>query len=101
MASTRSTTPDEWFAALKVSTHRIEWQLEAYRAEVSGIRDGMVALMEAVAQLSRNNNMRTNNDNTEYEKFDEALAKLCQTGTICEYQTQFEHLAAWVHNLSE
>jgi hypothetical protein len=32
----------------------------------------------------------------DYEDFDEALAKLRQTGSICEYQTQFERLAARV-----
>ena len=30
---------------------------------------------------------------TDYEDFDEALAKLQQTGTVREYQTQFERLA--------
>ena len=33
---------------------------------------------------------------SDYEDFDEALAKLQQTGTVREYQTQFERLAARV-----
>ena len=52
----------------------------------------MAALMKVVAQLICDNNN---------EVFDEALAKLCQTGTVCEYQTQFEQLAARVHNWRE
>ena len=35
---------------------------------------------------------------SDYEDFDEALAKLRQTGTVREYQTQFERLAAQVRN---
>jgi len=31
-----------------------------------------------------------------FEDFDEALAKLQQTGTVQEYQMQFERLAAYV-----
>ena len=31
---------------------------------------------------------------SDYEDFDEALAKLQQTGTVREYQTQFERLVA-------
>ena len=38
---------------------------------------------------------------SDYEDFDEALAKLRQTGTIREYQTQFERLAARVRNWPE
>lgn len=37
-------------------------------------------------------------DPSNYEDFDEALAKLQQTGTILEYQTQFKHLAAHVRH---
>ena len=33
-----------------------------------------------------------------YEEFDEALAKVRQTGTVREYQTQFERLAARVQD---
>ena len=38
---------------------------------------------------------------SDYEDFDEALAKLRQTGTVREYKMQFERLAAWVHNWLE
>ena len=48
----------------------------------------MAALTKAVAQLIHNNN----------EVFDEALAKLCQTGTVRKYQTQYEQLATRIHN---
>ena len=51
----------------------------------------MAALTKVMAQLIRDNN----------EVFDEALAKLCQTGTVHEYQTQFEQLVARVHNWME
>ena len=96
MVSTLSTTPNERFAALEVTTHRIERQPKAYHVESSSVCDGMAALTEVVAQLSHDNNMQTN-----YEEFDKALAKPCQTSTVREYQTQFEHLAVRVHNLSK
>jgi hypothetical protein len=38
---------------------------------------------------------------SDFEDFDEALAKLRQTGTIREYQNQFERLAAKVQNWPE
>ena len=38
---------------------------------------------------------------TDYEDFDEALAKLQQTGTVHEYQTQFERLATRVQDWPE
>ena len=92
MASTRSTTPKDWFTVLEVSNHNIQLKLEEYHEEVSRLRNDMAALTKAVAQLICDNNN---------EAFDEALAKLCQTGTIREYQTQFEQLAARVHNWTE
>ena len=38
---------------------------------------------------------------TDYEDFDEALAKLQQTGTVHEYQTQFERLPTRVQDWPE
>uniref|UniRef100_A0A2N9IPF0 Uncharacterized protein n=1 Tax=Fagus sylvatica TaxID=28930 RepID=A0A2N9IPF0_FAGSY len=74
MASTRSTTPEDRFIALKVSSHNIQLKLEKYHEEVSRVSNDMAALTKVVAQLICNNN----------EVFDEALAKLCQT----EYKLQ-------------
>ena len=37
----------------------------------------------------------------DYENFDEALAKLRQTGCVCEYQNHFERLPAMMHNWPE
>uniref|UniRef100_A0A2N9JB78 Ty3 transposon capsid-like protein domain-containing protein n=1 Tax=Fagus sylvatica TaxID=28930 RepID=A0A2N9JB78_FAGSY len=91
MASTRSTTPEDRFTVLEVSNHNIQLKLEEYHEEVSRLRNDMAALTKVVAQLICDNN----------EVFDEALAKLCQTGTVREYQTQFEQLAARVHNWTE
>jgi hypothetical protein len=92
MASTRSTTPEDRFTVLEVSNHNIQLKLEEYHEEVSRLRNDMAALTKVVAQLICDNNN---------EVFDEALAKLCQTGTVREYQTQFEQLAARVHNWTE
>ena len=38
---------------------------------------------------------------TDYEDFDEALAKLQQTGTVREYQTQIEQLVTRVQDWPE
>lgn len=38
---------------------------------------------------------------SDYEDFDEALAKLCQTGTVREYQAQFERIASQVQKWLE
>ncbi|KAL4608000.1 hypothetical protein ACB092_09G215900 [Castanea dentata] len=38
---------------------------------------------------------------SDYEDFDEALAKLRQTGTVREYQAQFERIASRVHEWPE
>ena len=38
---------------------------------------------------------------SDYEDFDEALAKLCQTGTVREYQAQFERIAPQVQEWPE
>ena len=38
---------------------------------------------------------------SDYENFDEALAKLCQTGSVREYQTQFKRLASRVQEWPE
>jgi thioester reductase-like protein len=84
MASTHSTTPEDRFTALEVSNHNIQLKLEEYHEEVSRLRNDMETLTKVVAQLICDNN----------EVFDEALAKLCQTSTVHEYQTQFEQLAA-------
>ena len=91
MASTRSTTPEDRFNALEVNNYNIQLKLEEYHKEVSRLRNDIAALMKVVAQLICKNN----------EAFDEALAKLCQTGTVRKYQTQFEQLAARVHNWTE
>uniref|UniRef100_A0A2N9E792 Retrotransposon gag domain-containing protein n=1 Tax=Fagus sylvatica TaxID=28930 RepID=A0A2N9E792_FAGSY len=91
MASTRSTTPADRFTALEISSHNIQLKLEEYHEEVSRLSNDMAALTKAVAQLIHDNN----------EVFDEALAKLCQTGTVREYQAQFEQLPARVHNWTE
>ena len=91
MASTRSTTLEDQFTALEVSSHNIQLKLEEYHEEVSRLSNDMAALTKAVAQLICDNN----------EVFDDALAKLCQTGTVREYQTQFEQLASRVHNWME
>ena len=37
----------------------------------------------------------------DYEDFDEALAKLCQMGTVREYQAQFERIASRVQEWPE
>uniref|UniRef100_A0A2N9H8H7 RNA-directed DNA polymerase n=1 Tax=Fagus sylvatica TaxID=28930 RepID=A0A2N9H8H7_FAGSY len=66
MASTRSTTPEDRFSALEVSTHSLHRKLEEYHEEISGVRDGMAALTEAVAQLNRDRSTRNNlNDNND------------------------------------
>ena len=91
MASTHSTTPKDRFTVLEVSNHNIQLKLE-YHKEVSRLRNDMVAFTKVVAQLICDNNN---------EVFDEVLAKLCQMGNVREYQTQFEQLAARVHNWTE
>jgi hypothetical protein len=61
MASTRSTTPEDRFAALEVSNHGLQRQLEAQREEISGVRNGLAALTTAIEQLHRGNH-NNNND---------------------------------------
>ncbi len=80
MASPRSTTLEDRFTVLEVSNHSIQLKLE-YNEEVSRLRNDMATLLKVVAQLICDNNN---------EVFDEALAKLCQTCSVREYQTKFE-----------
>jgi ABC-type transporter Mla subunit MlaD len=84
MASTHSITPEDRFTTLEISNQNIQLKFEKYHEKVSRLHNNMAALTKVMAQLIRDNN----------EVFDEALAKLCQTGTVHEYQTQFEQLAA-------
>jgi hypothetical protein len=58
--------PKDRFSALDISTHSLHCKLEEYHEEISGVRDGIIALTEAVAQLNRDrsthNNLNENND---------------------------------------
>ncbi|KAF3973533.1 hypothetical protein CMV_003049 [Castanea mollissima] len=105
--NTRSTTNNDRLSALEVSTHSLKQQVKAQKEEFASMKGAMEALTNAVAKMSRameEKGVRIDEDHSssgqdnDYEDFDEALAKLQQTGIVREYQTQFEHLAARVRH---
>ncbi|XP_065632203.1 uncharacterized protein LOC136068679 [Quercus suber] len=120
--STRSTTNDDRLSALEVSNHSLRRQVDGHKEELTAIREedskeervvlASFHLQDDALQWYQWYEKTQPNVQWEeftqalcvrfgpsdYEDFDEALAKVRQTGTVREYQSLFERLAARVQD---